>query len=124
MSKALWVPMILLGLIACDSESPAGLDTGLTGSVVRAPVTPVCLPDVPCSAPFSAHFTVWQGSHLVASFLSDAEGHFSVALVPGQYRLVPGPDAPIIDPQSQTKTVLVASGVLTTVHLDFDTGLR
>lgn len=116
--------MACLGLSACSTDSFAGLDTGLTGVVMRGPITPVCLPDIPCSAPFSARFAVWQGSHLVASFRSDTQGHFTVALPPGQYRLVPASDAPIIGPESQTKIVDVGLGELTTVRLDFDTGLR
>ena len=124
MSRSAWYLLVPFALSACSTESLAGMDTGLTGFVMRGPVTPVCQPDVPCSAPFSAHFVVWQGSHLVASFRFDTHGHFTVALAPGQYRLVPGSDAPIIDPEAQTKNVVVGPGELTTVQFDFDTGLR
>jgi hypothetical protein len=119
-----WCLMVSLGLSACNTDSFAGIDTGLTGVVMRGPMTPVCQTDIPCSAPFSAGFAVWQGSRLVASFRSDTLGHFTVALAPGQYRLVPGSDAPIIAPESQAKTVDVGPRELTTVRLDFDTGLR
>ena len=122
--RSRWYLLVSLGLSACMTGSFAGMDTGLTGLVMRGPTTPVCLPDVPCSAPFSARFAVWQGSHLVASFRSDTQGRFTVALPPGQYRLVPDSDAPILGPASQAKMVDVGPVELTTVRLDFDTGLR
>jgi hypothetical protein len=123
-SRSGWFVMVCLGLSACSADLFAGMDTGLTGLVILGPVTPVCQPDIPCSAPFSASFTVWQGSRLAASFHSDIQGRFTVALAPGQYRLVPGPDAPIIVPESQARIVDVGLRELTTVRLVFDTGLR
>jgi hypothetical protein len=123
-SKAAWCLLLPLSLFACGTDVVTGLETGLSGSVTRGPVTPVCQPDIPCSAPFSANFTVWQGSHRVASFHSSAQGEFTVSLEPGEYRVVPGSDAPIIDPAAQIKQVTVGPGTMTVVHLDFDTGLR
>ena len=81
--------------------------TGLTGVVMRGPVTPVCRVDVPCDAPFSATFEVYQNSRRVARFQSDADGRFSVTLRPGMYRVIPGADAPIIQPPTQVKSVEV-----------------
>ena len=98
--------------------------TGLVGAVVRGPVAPVCAEGMPCTAPFSAHFTVRLGSRVVASFQSDASGRYTVRLEPGTYRIVPGADAPIIDPASQSRTAIVGSSGLTTVDLEFDTGIR
>jgi hypothetical protein len=111
-------------LLACGTTEVTELATGLTGTVTRSPITPVCQLGVPCSAPFSANFTVRQGSHVVASFHSDTQGGFTVRLPAGDYQVVPASDAPIIQPGSQAKDVMVAAGPLTTVHLDFDTGLR
>ena len=104
------------------SPSPT---TGLTGVVVRGPVTPVCRVDVPCDAPFSAGFTVQKSGQRVAQFQSDATGRFTVFLAPGPYAVVPNADAPIISPSLQSKTVTVLdSGALTMVQLTFDTGIR
>ncbi len=116
--------LVALGLTACNAAGPAALGTGLTGTVERSPVTPVCQVNVPCSAPFSARFTILQGPRLVAAFSSDSQGHFTVPLEPGPYQLVPGSDAPIISPQSQAKSVVVGPSGLTPVRLEFDTGLR
>jgi hypothetical protein len=98
--------------------------TGLTGTVVRGPTTPVCQVNVPCFAPFSAHFTVKSGSSTVASFLSDSSGMFTVMLSPGSYTIVPAADAPLMSATSQAKTVVVGPVGLTTVQLEFDTGIR
>jgi hypothetical protein len=92
---------------------------------MRGPVTPVCRVDVPCDAPFSATFNVERSGRRVAQFQSDAAGQFTVLLAPGTYTVVPNSDAPIISPSSQMKPVTVAdNGMLTTVRLMFDTGIR
>jgi hypothetical protein len=96
----------------------------LAGIVVRGPVQPVCQVDVLCDAPFSAGFTVQEGSRVVASFRSDSQGHFEVPLARGTYAVVPDPDAPIILPKTQAKEVVVGPGGLTNVVLHFDTGIR
>ena len=109
---------------ASAGSSPSST-TGLTGVVMRGPVTPVCRVDVPCDAPFSASFTVEQDGRRVAQFQSDAAGQFTVYLKPGAYVVVPAGDAPIIGASLQRKSVTVAdNGMLTVVRLTFDTGIR
>ena len=111
---------------ACASATPSPSPiTGLTGVVMRGPVTPVCRVDVPCDAPFSAAFNVNKEGRRIAQFQSDAAGQFTVFLAPGSYTVVPNADAPIISPSSQSKSVTVAdNGMLTVVRLTFDTGIR
>jgi hypothetical protein len=118
--------LLLIGALsaACSSTAPSPV-TGLTGVVIRGPVTPVCRVDVPCDAPFAASFTVQQSGRTVAQFQSDASGQFTVFLRPGNYIVVPSADAPIISPGGQGKQVTVTdSGMLTTIRLMFDTGIR
>jgi len=117
----------LLALVvacACGRPTSPTPTTGLTGTVVRGPITPVCQIQVPCDAPFSATFSVERNGRRVAEFRSDVDGRFTVMLASGTYRIVPGLDAPIISPQSQTKQVEVMSAGLTEVRLEFDTGIR
>jgi hypothetical protein len=110
---------------ACASAPSPSTTTGLTGVVMRGPVTPVCRVDVPCDAPFSATFTVEQDGRRVAQFQSDAAGQFTIYLKPGAYTVVPAADAPIIGASFQRKSVTVAdNGMLTVVRLTFDTGIR
>src|SRR4051812_1126106 len=106
---------------SCASAGPSPI-TGLTGVVMRGPITPVCRVDMPCDAPFSAGFTVQRDGRRVAEFQSDASGQFTVFLAPGAYTVVPNSDAGIISATSQAKSVTVAdTGMLTVVRLMFDT---
>jgi hypothetical protein len=109
---------------ACGNPAASTPTTGLTGVVVRGPITPVCQLDVPCDAPFSAGFTVEQDGRSVARFRSDTNGHFTVWLRPGTYRVVPDRDAPLLVPASQARAVDVGQTGLTNVRLAFDTGIR
>lgn len=112
-------------LAGCGGDSQESLTTGLNGVVLRGPVQPVCQVDEPCDdEPFSATFGVYQGSHRVAQFQSDSLGAFSVALLPGGYRVIPAPDAPIMDPTGQVRDVEVGLTGFTAVVLTFDTGIR
>ena len=109
-------------VVACTS--PIALTTGLTGTVHRGPVTPVCQVNEPCDAPFAATFEVRQEGRRVATFASDAEGRFTVALAPGAYLIVPAANAPLMNPSAQAKAVEVGREGLTSVQLSFDTGIR
>jgi hypothetical protein len=115
--------MMLAACAGCSgSEGP--LDTGLTGVVLRGPVTPVCEEDVPCDAPFAATFLVTRSGRGIATFASSSDGHFTVMLPPGDYRIVPTADAPLLAPTAQGHDVVVGPVGLTTDTLLFDTGIR
>lgn len=127
-----WLPQIFEWLViagvaaalsACGDTGPSQL-TGLTGVVVRGPVTPVCRVDVSCDAPFSAGFSAERDGRMVARFRSDTDGRFTVWLDPGAYTIIPDADAPVIAPRSQSKRVTVGESGLTEVRLVFDTGIR
>ena len=115
---------LVLGAFAGVCNNPVALTTGLTGTVSRGPITPVCRVDVPCDAPLSASFEVRQNGRRVATFRSDSQGRFTVTLRPGTYVVVPAADAPLMNPSAQTKTVEVGAEGLTSVQLAFDTGIR
>ena len=117
---------VVAATAACASAATSpSATTGLTGVVIRGPVTPVCRIDVPCDAPFSATFSAERSGRRVTQFQSDAAGQFTVVLAPGVYTIVPAADAPIISPTTQGKSVTVVdNGMLTVVRLTFDTGIR
>ena len=93
--------------------------------VVRGPIQPVCQEGEPCDDdPFAATFYVYDGGRRVATFRSSEDGRFAVALEPGPYTVVPGPDAPIMAPEAQHQDVLVEPYGMTEVVLHFDTGIR
>jgi hypothetical protein len=125
-----WILWLLAGASACNNApfvataSDNMAATGLAGTVMRGPVTPVCRIDVPCDAPFSASFDVQRDGARVASFHSDADGKFTIVLPPGTYLIVPASDAPLMNPSLQAKTATVNPSGLTKVELLFDTGIR
>jgi hypothetical protein len=124
--------LLLVAVVLGGCESAADLagpnlrgDTGLQGVAVRGPIQPVCQQGQPCEdAPFAATFYVDDGARRIATFQSGEDGRFEVALAPGPYTVVPGPDAPIMAPQSQGREVVVAPYGMTEVVLTFDTGIR
>jgi hypothetical protein len=116
--------LTLAAATACETPLSPTATTGLTGVVMRGPITPVCQIQLPCDAPFSAEFSIEQNGRRVSQFRSDADGRFTVMLATGIYRIVPGSDAPILAPSSQAKTVEVRPVGLTQVRLEFDTGIR
>jgi hypothetical protein len=97
----------------------------LEGRVLRGPIQPVCQIGQPCDdVPFSANFEVQQNGNRVATFRSAEDGSFAVRLKPGNYSVVPGEDAPLVQPSIQVKPVEVSPGGFTKVELHFDTGIR
>ena len=118
------VAAAVLTTAGCGAGTPPTPTTGLTGTVERGPVTPVCNVNLPCNAPFSAGFTVTTNGAVVAHFRSDDAGHFAVMVPPAVYQVIPDADAPLLAPTSQVKTVSVQGAGLTSVTLEFDTGLR
>jgi hypothetical protein len=97
--------------------------TGLVGMVRRGSVTPVCQVGVPCDAPFKSAFNVLVGGRIVAAFVSDSAGHYSVLLAPGVYAIGPDTSAPVW-PRGQTRQATVGPSGMTQLDLEFDTGIR
>ena len=125
MRWSIWILVGSLGASACGGGAAPSQTTGLTGIAVRGPITPVCGFEALCDAPFSAGFTVNRSGRQVAQFQTDVAGRFTVFLDPGAYTVVPKPDAPLMSPTLQAKSVIVAdTGQLTFVTLNFDTGIR
>ncbi len=111
------------GPVTLDIGPPPGT-TGLEGVVRRGPIQPVCRPELPCDAPFSARFDVRAGERVVARFTSDSAGRFVVSLAPGPYTVVPDASAALLGAAWQTHAVTVDPTGLTHVELEFDTGIR
>ena len=118
------VALVVTAVTACGGPASPAPTTGLTGTVRRGPIMPVCTSAAPCDAPFSATFAVERNGRRVAQFQSDAQGQFSIMLSPGGYRVIPASDAPIIAPASQFKDIVVGEVGFTHIELSFDTGIR
>ena len=125
MVRSLAVGLLTLVLAGCTTDTGYPVSTGLSGTVLRGPTQPVCSVDQPCiDEPFSASFSVYRGPRRAGQFHSDSLGAFAITLAPGAYRIVPGPDAPLLNPTEQVKDVEVGTTGTTSVELVFDTGIR
>ena len=117
----------LLGVLTSACAGGSGPERALVvvdGRVLRGPTQPVCQVDTACDAPFSAGFSVRQGSREVTHFQSDTNGRFTIRLASGTYLIVPDANAPIFSPAQQVKSVTIPDAATTTVELSFDTGIR
>ena len=122
-SKFLTIILFLFVAIAgCEKDD---LSTGLEGAVFKGPINPVEIEGQVNDAPFAATFHVYSLKDVyIKSFSSDENGNFKVMLEPGDYKIRPDDEAPIIHPEQQVKTVSINSGSMTEEDLYFDTGIR
>ncbi len=131
--KSMFLYTLLIGVLgigglACqgnptESEPSA---TGLEGRVLKGPMCPgpQTLQGCP-DQPFSAWFDVFDDQEkLVTRFQTNEDGLFEVSLRPGVYTLVPDEATPIYRPHTQPQIVTVQPDGMTTVILNFDTGMR
>ena len=126
MSPRTLTPLVFaLLLVACGGGGAAERGTGVEGIVSVGPQCPVETPDSPCPyLPFVGEVQATASNGTVSTVTTDAEGRFTMDLIPGSYTLVAvtagdgGPPTPI--PQ----TVVVERGSYTQVTLQVDSGIR
>jgi len=116
---------VLVTLIALASASTGATASasGIRGTVVRSPITPVCREGVRCSAPAPGVVVVaLRGGVRVASATTSSAGMYRLALPPGTYVL----RAPrlLMSGGHQSRTVRVVKGVFTVMNFSVDTGIR
>jgi hypothetical protein len=118
--------LAVVGLpIVVGRAAAASPPTGLTGTVVRGPVTPVCRVGEPCEAPATnvELFFARQGAARLVRATTDAAGRYRVALPAGVYTVTTGTRAAIggrIDPAH----VHVRAGRVDRIDFSIDTGIR
>jgi hypothetical protein len=113
----------LVAALVGGTAGTAAPASGVRGTVLRSPVTPVCREGVACSAPAAGIALVFMRHDVVAGRVtSGRDGTFRLALPPGSYgvRLARTPRLGSLRPQS----VVVRSGRFTTLKLEIDTGIR
>ena len=113
----------LLAAAVTAPPAASGTGTGLSGTVRRGPIQPVCVEDAPCDAPApGVRLAIWRSGAVVTVVRTSARGTFRVSLRPGVYvlRLTARPAvgglAPVV--------VRVRSTGFTRVALEIDTGIR
>lgn len=125
-----------LTLIACAPQvqgvganptSTTAAQGTLTGDVVAGPTCPVEQAENPCPPkPVPDHkVTIKTTSGTVAATTTtDAQGHFSVSLNPGNYIIEVSTGPGLWPHQKQPVQVTVAAGQSAYVKIELDTGIR
>jgi hypothetical protein len=102
----------------------AVLVAGLHGTVMRGPITPVCVAEKPCTAPARGVVLIFSRSgHDVARARTGTKGEYVISLAPGRYA-VRLPTAPRIGTGLRPQVVLVPRGRSAAVNFSIDTGIR
>jgi hypothetical protein len=113
---ALIAAVCLLGGAAQGST----IKSGLYGKVTRGPITPVCMAEVPCSAPVPGAMIVFsRAGHEVARTRTATNGAYRLTLTPGMYSVRVLHARPV-DPA----IARVQRGNFRHVDFSIDTGIR
>lgn len=105
---------------------PAGMG-GVTGIVVRGPVSPVVTGTSGSTVPVAGAKVIISTSgqgHAIKETSTDAEGRYQMFVSPGTYVVTLGPVDGILSTRDLPATVTVTEGQLTTVNVMLDTGVR
>jgi hypothetical protein len=124
MNLKLAIGVLILALATCSIYSPTPRGSGIEGQVMIGPMCPVEQPGQECpDQPYQATLTVKSLSGVqIAQFQTDAEGHFRVPLVPGEYIL--HPESPNGIPFAGDQSFTVQTGQYTQLSVYYDSGIR
>jgi hypothetical protein len=113
----------VVGLAAAASASGAGeARSGLHGTVTRAPIRPVCVPERPCSAPArGVTLTFSRNGDEVARARTGDDGSYRVRLPAGSYAVRTIRRGPR---RLEPSHVRVSRGRYARVNFSLDTGIR
>jgi hypothetical protein len=117
--------LIALFSVTAVAETPAPGTSGIEGTVLVSPSRPgpIRKDDGPSVAPVrNAQFVVKAGDATVATFPTDGEGRFQVALPPGHYIIMREGAPPRIG--RWRFEVDVVAGQMTKVNWTADSGMR
>ena len=106
------------------AETPVPATSGIDGTIVVSPAHPGPIrKDSPGAAPVrNKQFVVKAGNTTIATFTTDDEGRFRVALPPGRYVIVPEAGVPPIGRWRFEADVV--GGQMTKVNWAADSGMR
>jgi hypothetical protein len=104
------------------------ITTGVEGVALLGPIAPVARPGVPNTRPLPGAIITVQsagGGAQIARVRADSAGRFVLALPPGRYLIVGlPPKAGQALPRGIPETVVVRAGALTSVVVNYDSGIR
>ncbi len=132
-SAALLVTVIALLLAACGppaggaastQPSPA-LTSGIRGIVLLGPTCAAQPADAsPCVTPYAAELVITDDNgSTVGKVMSGVDGHFEIALPPGNYQILPTPATGGV-PFAIPVPVTVVADDYADVEIDYDSGIR
>lgn len=124
MNVKLLIGIMILVLATCSIYSPTPRGSGIEGQVMIGPMCPVVQQGQECpDQPYQATLTVLHRDGIqVAQFQTDAQGRFSVPLVPGEYIL--HPESPNGIPFANDQSFVVETGRFTRITVHYDSGIR
>ena len=119
-AAALVVVLLVVVALSLLGAGSSGSRSGLRGTVLISPSSPVCQGRSGCSRP-AAHALLrfWRGAKVVAHTRTDAKGRFRLALGPHSYAVTSAPGGTL-----RPARVAVASGSYRRVTFRLDIGIR
>lgn len=118
MKRIVAIPLLAVLLLIGPASGSSG--SGLRGTALIDPATPVCKPGTSCTRP-AAHVPLrfWRNGQVVAHTRTDGKGLFRIALQPRTYR-VTSLKGSVLKPVRVT----VAPGSYRRVTIKIDIGIR
>jgi hypothetical protein len=118
--KVLLVILVVALLSTADASGATASRSGLRGTVLIDPASPLCKPGSPCTQP-AAHTLLkfWRKGRLVANTRTDRRGRYRIALRPRTYTVTSTGTAPL-----KPARITVATGRYRRVTFRIDTGIR
>jgi hypothetical protein len=118
------VGVLILVLATCSIYNPTPRGSGIQGQVLIGPMCPVIQPGQECpDQPYQTTLMVNNSSGVqIAQVQTDAQGHFKIPLVPGNYILHPQSPNGVAAAGDQTFTV--ETGHYTQLSVRYDSGIR
>jgi len=118
------IGVMILVLATCSIYNPTPRGSGIEGQVLVGPACPVVQQGQACpDQPYQATLTVVSPNGVqIVQFQTDAQGHFRVPLVPGEYILHPESTDGIAFASDQS--FVVETGHYTQLTVNYDNGVR
>jgi hypothetical protein len=109
-------------------NKPPRIQTGIDGLALLDRGLPTIYPGEPTTMPLAGAVILIEpagGGAILARVTAGADGTFTIALPPGQYRLVPQPPNPGSPfPRAGAQTVVVPAGQYAHITVLYDSGIR
>ncbi len=93
--------------------------SGLHGTVMRGPISPVCIAGQPCSAPaHNVMLSFTGGARATITTRTSSDGMYTIRLRPGRYQVS------VSSGRIEPTVVLVRRAVFLRLNFSIDTGIR